>query len=78
LTDAYIALARERRARARASEELLNHPETHPRPAEEYFRGQDTRVGYLGVRHRLTSQQQAGRDWYERLEHEERERGIAA
>ena len=38
----------------------------------------DTRLGMIGTRRRLTSAEQQERDWYERLEHEERERGIAA
>jgi hypothetical protein len=64
--------------RKNASEELLNYREDHPRPAEACFRGEDTRLGMIGTRRRLTSAEQQERDWYQRLEHEERERGIAA
>jgi hypothetical protein len=63
----------ERRARAYASEELLNYWEDHARPTEAYFRGEDTRLGYAGLRKRLTPVEEQERDWYERLEHEERE-----
>ena len=35
----------ESRARKYASEELLNHWQTHPRPTEAYFQGQDTTLG---------------------------------
>lgn len=62
----------ESRVRKYGSEELLNYFEENPRPTEAYFRGEDTRVGYLGVRRRLTSQEQRERDYYERLEYEER------
>jgi hypothetical protein len=62
----------ERRARAYASEELLNYWEDHARPTEAYFRGEDTRLGYAGLRKRLTPVEEQERDWYERLEHEER------
>ena len=68
----------EARARKYASEELLNYWEDHPRPTEGYFRGEETRLGMIGARRRLTSAERQERDWYERLEHEERERGIAA
>jgi len=68
----------EARAREYASEELLNYWEDQPRPTEGYFRCEDTRLGMIGARRRLTSAEQQERDWYERLEHEERERGIAA
>lgn len=68
----------EARARKYASEELLNYWEDHPRPTEAYFRGEDTRLGYAGLRQKLTSAEQRERDWYERLEHEERERERAA
>jgi hypothetical protein len=61
----------EKRARKYASEELLNYWEDHPRPTEAYFRGEDTRLGYAGLRTRLTSQEQQERDWYERLDWEE-------
>ncbi|HEV2241798.1 MAG TPA: hypothetical protein VGR98_12210 [Streptosporangiaceae bacterium] len=63
----------ESRARKYASEELLNYWEDHPRPTEAYFRGEDTRLGYAGLRRRITSQEQAERDYYERLEDEERQ-----
>jgi hypothetical protein len=53
----------EKRARAYASEELLNYWETHPRPTEAYFQGADTRIGYgtvTGVKRRMTPEEQAG------------------
>lgn len=61
----------EKRARKYASEELLNHWENTPRPTEGYFRGEDTRLGYAGLRTRLTSQEQQERDWYEQVDWEE-------
>lgn len=67
----------ESRARKYASEELLNYWEDHPRPTEAYFRGEDTRLGYAGLQRRLTSQEARERDYYERLEYEERQRGAA-
>lgn len=68
----------ESRVRKYGSEELLNYFEDNPRPTEAYFRGDDTRLGRTGMRGRLTSVEQREREYYERLEHEERERGIAA
>jgi hypothetical protein len=62
----------EARARKYASEELLNYWEDNPRPTEAYFRGEDTRLGAPMVRRRMTSEEQRERDWYERLEAEER------
>jgi hypothetical protein len=60
----------ESRARKYASEELLNYWEYHPRPTEAFFQGQDTRIGYgrrmLAPRRRMTSEEQAWRDRYER------------
>jgi hypothetical protein len=35
----------ERRARRYASEELLNHWQSHPRPTAAYFQGKDTTLG---------------------------------
>jgi hypothetical protein len=61
----------EARARKYASEELLNYWEHHPRPTAAYFEGADTRIGYLAglsPRRRMTSEEQAWRDRYERLE----------
>ncbi len=63
----------ESRARKYASEELLNWWETHSRPTERFFQGEDTRIGYghvYGVRKRITSEDPAWRDRYERIEHE--------
>jgi hypothetical protein len=62
----------ESRVRRYGSEELLNFFDEVPRPTEAYFRGEDTRLGRVGIRRRLTSQEQAERDYYERLEDEER------
>lgn len=62
----------ESRVRKYGSEELLNYFEENPRPTEAYFRGEDTRVGYLGIRRRLSSQEQREREYYERVEYEER------
>lgn len=59
----------EARAKKYASEELLNWWETHPRPTEAHFRGEDTRIGYAtvrGKRRQLTSEEAAWRDRYER------------
>jgi hypothetical protein len=67
----------ESRVRKYGSEELLNFFDEMPRPTEAYFRGDDTRLGRAGMRSRLTSQEQQERDYYERLEHEERERAAA-
>jgi hypothetical protein len=67
----------ESRARKYASEELLNHWENIPRPTEAYFRGDDTRLGRTGLRGRLSAAEQAERDWYERVDFDERE-GLAA
>jgi len=59
----------ESRARKYASEELLEWWETHPRPTQAMFEGRDTRMGYAAVRGprtRMTSEEQAWRDRYER------------
>jgi hypothetical protein len=59
----------EARAKKYASEELLNWWESHPRPTEAHFRGEDTRIGYAtvrGKRPRMTSEEEAWRDRYER------------
>jgi hypothetical protein len=58
----------ESRARKYASEELLNYWEHHPRPTEAYFQGRDTRLGYsnTGVRRRVTSEEAAWRDRFDR------------
>jgi hypothetical protein len=63
----------EKRARKYASEELLNYWENAPRPTDAYFRGEDTRLGYAGLRSRMTSQEQQERDWYDRVEWEEQQ-----
>jgi hypothetical protein len=60
----------EKRARAYTSDSLLEHWETHPRLTEVYWQGQDTRIGYgrvYGVRSRITSEEQAWRDRYDRV-----------
>lgn len=62
----------ESRVRKYGSEELLNFFDEVPRPTEGYFRGEDTRLGRVGIRRRLTTQEQAERAYYERLEYEER------
>jgi hypothetical protein len=67
----------EKRARKYASEELLNHWESVPRPTEAYFRGEDTRIGYAGLRKKLTSAEQQERDWYDAVDWDERH-GLAA
>lgn len=64
----------ESRVRKYGSEELLNFFDEIPRPTEAYFRGEDTRLGRVGIRRRLTSQEQAERDYYDRLDDEERRR----
>ena len=59
----------ESRARKSASEELLSWWETHPRPTTAMFEGRDTRIGYATVRDprsRMTTEEQAWRDRYER------------
>jgi hypothetical protein len=63
----------EARARKYASEELLNYWEYNPRPTEAFFQGEDTRTGYgrmLAPRRRITSEEQAWRDRYDRIEWE--------
>jgi hypothetical protein len=69
----------ESRARKYASEELLNYWESHPRPTGAYFEGYDTRLGYAntGVRRRITSEEAAWRDAYERAAYNI-EHGLAA
>jgi hypothetical protein len=69
----------ETRARKYASEELLNWWDTHPRPTEAYFRGEESRLGYYqrGPRRRITSQEQRERDWYERIDADEHAHGAA-
>jgi len=69
----------ESRARKYASEELLNHWETAPRPTEAYFQGTDTRIGYgriLNPRRRMTTEEAEWRDRFEAvtwdIEHEQR------
>jgi hypothetical protein len=62
----------EARARKYASEELLNWWEDVPRPTEAYFAGDDARLGRAGMRGRLSSEEQRERDWYERLDADER------
>jgi hypothetical protein len=59
----------ESRARKYASEELLNWWEWNPRPTEAYFQGEETRIGRVGVRKRITSEEQYWRDQYERAEY---------
>jgi hypothetical protein len=60
----------EKRARAYASEELLEHWETHPRPTAAMFEGRNTRVAaagqYYGPRSRMSSEEAQWRDWIER------------
>lgn len=67
----------ESRARKYASEELLEYWEHNPRPTQAMFEGADTRIGYsgasiasLGVRRRITTQEQYWRDQYDREQYE--------
>ena len=60
----------EARARKYASEELLNYWEHHPRPTERYFAGEDTRLGVVGVRKRITTDEAYWREQYERAEYD--------
>lgn len=62
----------ENRARKYASEELLEYWESTPRPTQAMFEGRDTRIGYtgaslasLGVKRRITSEEQEWRDRYD-------------
>jgi hypothetical protein len=60
----------ESRARKYVNEELLNYWEYNPRPTEAFSQGEDTRLGYgrvAGVRRRMTTEEQAWRDRYDRI-----------
>lgn len=56
----------EKRARAYASPELLEWWEHNPRPTQAYFEGQDTRIGRYAVKSRVTGEEQAWRERFER------------
>lgn len=56
----------EKRARAYASPELLEWWEHNPRPTEAHFEGQDTRLGRYAVKSRVTGEEQAWRERFER------------
>lgn len=74
VSDRSLFTGPESRARMYASEELLNYWQDHPRPTEAYFEGRDTRSSGYGsarasdIRARMTTEEQAWRDRYDRIE----------